>query len=137
MVEEELLALSNHDGFVVGVRSQSLVTVFDAIHDQAQPRRVLRSIADSLRDDGVFLCVDIQASSHVAENLEHPLGPFLYTVSCMYCMTVSLALDGEGLAAAWGEQKPIELLNEAGFTKVDVRTVEGDVINNYYIARKN
>ena len=113
-----------------------LVTVFDAIHDQAQPRRVLKGIADVLRDDGVFLCVDIQASSHVHENLDHPLGPFLYTVSCMHCMTVSLALDGEGLGAAWGEQKALELLGEAGFGDVKVETVEGDIINNYYIARK-
>src|SRR3954454_24376022 len=37
-----------------------LVTVFDAIHDQAQPRRVLKGIADCLRDDGVFLCVDVE-----------------------------------------------------------------------------
>ena len=114
-----------------------LITVFDAIHDQAQPRPVLKGIADALRDDGVFLCVDVQASSNVVDNIDHPLGTFLYTVSCMHCMTVSLALDGEGLGAAWGEQKAIELLNEAGFTKIDVRTVEGDFINNYYIARKS
>jgi SAM-dependent methyltransferase len=113
-----------------------LVTVFDAIHDQAQPRRVLKGIADCLRDDGVFLCVDVRASSNVHENLEHPLGPFLYTISCMHCMTVSLAQNGEGLGAVWGEQKALELLAEAGFGDVEVKTVDGDIVNNYYIARK-
>ncbi len=113
-----------------------LVTVFDAIHDQAQPRRVLKGIADCLREDGVFLCVDVRASSNVHENLEHPLGPFLYTISCMHCMTVSLAQNGEGLGAVWGEQKALELLAEAAFGDVEVKTVDGDILNNYYIARK-
>ncbi|HLZ71511.1 MAG TPA: class I SAM-dependent methyltransferase [Dehalococcoidia bacterium] len=112
-----------------------LVTVFDAIHDQAQPRKVLRNIASALRPGGAYLMVDVRASSNIAENAEHPLAPFLYTVSCMHCMTVSLALNGEGLGAAWGEQKALELLAEAGFRDVDVKQVEGDIVNNYYICR--
>jgi hypothetical protein len=54
----------------------------------------------------------------------------------MHCMTVSLALDGEGLGTCWGEQKALELLAEAGFTNVAVKRVEGDIMNNYYIASK-
>jgi SAM-dependent methyltransferase len=74
-----------------------LVTAFDVIHDQAQPRVVLKNVATVLKPDGTFLMVDIKASSQVHENLDHPMGPFLYTTSAMHCMTVSLALDGEGL----------------------------------------
>ena len=81
-----------------------LITTFDAIHDQAQPARVLTGIAMALRPDGVFLMVDIGASSHVHENMDFPLAPFLYTISCMHCLTVSLALGGAGLGAMWGEQ---------------------------------
>jgi ubiquinone/menaquinone biosynthesis C-methylase UbiE len=113
------------------------VTVFDAIHDQAQPARVLRGIYEMTKPGGVFLCVDVAASSNLEDNIEHPLGPFLYTVSTMHCMTVSLALDGEGLGTAWGEQKARQMLADAGFGDVDVKNVEGDIINNYYIARKN
>ena len=114
-----------------------LVTAFDVIHDQAQPRTVLKNVATLLKQDGTFLMVDIKASSDVQENLEHPMGPFLYTVSTMHCMTVSLARDGEGLGAMWGEQKALELLAEAGFTDVAVRQVEGDPFNSFYIARKH
>ncbi len=46
-------------------------------------------------------------------------------------MTVSLALDGEGLGAMWGEEKALEMFADAGFTNVDVAQVEGDVLNNY------
>jgi hypothetical protein len=35
----------------------------------------------------------------------------------------------------WGEQKALELFNEAGFDDVDIRYVEGDHMNSYYIAR--
>ena len=113
-----------------------LILAFDVIHDQAQPRVVLRNIANALSPGGVFLMVDIKASSHVHENLDHPLGPFLYTTSTMHCMTVSLALDGEGLGTMWGEQKALELLAEADLGNVTVKQVEGDIFNNYYIARK-
>ena len=81
------------------------ITAFDAIHDQAAPRRVLRAIRDALRPDGVFLMVDIATSSHLERDLDSPMAPFLYTVSTMHCMTVSLAQGGEGLGAGWGEGK--------------------------------
>ena len=113
-----------------------LITGFDVIHDQAQPARVLGAVHDALKPDGVFLMADIRASSHLHENTDHPLGTFLYTVSTMHCMTVSLALDGAGLGTVWGEQKAREMLEAAGFTQVDVRQVEGDIVNSYYICRK-
>jgi SAM-dependent methyltransferase len=111
------------------------ITAFDAIHDQAAPRRVLRTIREALRPDAVFLMVDIAASSHLERNLENPLAPFLLTVSTMHCMTVSLAQGGEGLGACWGEEKARELLQEAGFSRVEVSRVEGDPLNAYYVCR--
>ena len=113
-----------------------LITTFDAVHDQAAPDRVLRGIADAMRPDGVYLCVDIAASSHLEDNVEHTLGPAIYTISTMHCMTVSLALDGAGLGAAWGEQTALEMLHDAGFANVATERVEGDVFNVYYVARK-
>ena len=113
-----------------------LITAFDAIHDQAQPARVLAGIAGALRPEGVFLMVDIGASSHVHENMEFPLAPFAYTFSCLHCMTVSLALDGAGLGAMWGQQKAEEMLAQAGFGRVEVKRIEDDLFNNYYVATK-
>jgi SAM-dependent methyltransferase len=112
------------------------ITAFDAIHDQAAPRRVLRAIHDALRLDGVFLMVDIATSSHLERDLDNPLAPLLYTVSTMHCMTVSLAQGGEGLGACWGEEKARELLAEAGFASVEVSRVEGDPFNLFYVCRR-
>lgn len=113
-----------------------LITAFDAIHDQARPTQVLKAIAQALRPGGTFLMVDTSGSSKLEENMKHPLAPFLYTVSCNHCMTVSLALDGEGLGTMWGEQKARQMLEEAGFTQLEIKRVKGDISNNYYIASK-
>lgn len=56
---------------------------------------------------------------------------------CPASMTDSLARDGEGLGAMWGEQKALEFLAEARFIDVAVEQVEGAPINNFYIARKH
>ena len=111
-----------------------LITAFDVIHDQAQPSRVLQAIAAALRPDGTFLMQDIAASSEVHQNLDHPLAPFLYTISCMHCMTVSLAMHGEGLGTMWGEEKARAMLSDAGFTSVAVKTLPHDIMNSYYVA---
>ncbi|MEX2159501.1 MAG: class I SAM-dependent methyltransferase [Dehalococcoidia bacterium] len=113
-----------------------LITVFDAIHDQAKPRQVLKNIYNLLRPGGTFLCVDIAASSNLHENMEHPLAPAMYGISTFHCMTVSLALGGEGLGTMWGEQKAHELMGEAGFKDITTAKVEGDILNNYYVANK-
>ncbi|MEW6299489.1 MAG: class I SAM-dependent methyltransferase [Thermodesulfobacteriota bacterium] len=118
------------------VNRYDLITAFDAIHDQARPREVLKRIAMALRPDGTFLMQDIAASSHVHKNLDHPMAPVLYTISCMHCMTVSLALNGEGLGAMWGEEKARQLLAEAGFTQVEVTRLSHDIQNSYFIATK-
>jgi SAM-dependent methyltransferase len=113
-----------------------LITAFDAIHDQRAPGIVLENVHRALKGDGIFLMADIAASSHLHENAEHPFGPLLYALSTMHCMTVSLALGGEGLGTVWGEQKALEYLANAGFAKVDVRKIEGDALNSYFTARK-
>ncbi|MBB3036751.1 class I SAM-dependent methyltransferase [Hoyosella altamirensis] len=113
-----------------------VVFAFDAIHDQAHPARVLNQIFTALKPGGTFVMVDIRASSRLEDNLDHPLGVMLYTVSTAHCMTVSLALGGEGLGTAWGEQKATEMLTEAGFTGIEIKHVDQDILNSYYLASK-
>lgn len=113
-----------------------LITAFDAIHDQAKPATVLSNIARALCSTGTFLMQDIRASSHVHNNLDHPAGPFLYTISCMHCLSVSLAMDGPGLGTVWGEEKALEMLEEAGFSQLEVKQLPHDPLNNFYIASK-
>jgi len=118
------------------LKQYDLITTFDAIHDQADPDRVLSNINRALKDDGVYLMQDIAGSSHVHNNMDHPLGPLLYTTSCMHCMTVSLSQNGKGLGAMWGKELATDMLINAGFTQVEVKEQPHDPINYYYIIRK-
>jgi ubiquinone/menaquinone biosynthesis C-methylase UbiE len=119
-----------------GSKQFDLITVFDAVHDQAYPRKMLAGIAASLKPGGVFLCADIAADSTHAGNMDHPMAPVFYAISTFHCMTVSLALGGEGLGTAWGKQKAHELFREAGFTSIEEKYVDGDIMNVYYICSK-
>ena len=112
------------------------VTTFDAIHDQAKPLNVLEGIHKTLKGDGVYLMQDISGTSHVDKDVDHPIAPFLYTISCMHCMTVSLAQGGEGLGAMWGEEKTREYLQKAGFRSVVTHRLAHDIQNNWYVVTK-
>jgi 2-polyprenyl-3-methyl-5-hydroxy-6-metoxy-1,4-benzoquinol methylase len=126
-VSERLVMKTNFD----------LVTAFDAIHDQRDPANVLKNVASLIDPDkGIFLMQDILGSSYLEKNINHPLGPFLYTISCRHCMSVSLAQNGAGLGAMWGKEKAIEMLKDAGFSNVEVKTLPHDFQNYYYIAKK-
>jgi SAM-dependent methyltransferase len=113
-----------------------LITAFDAIHDQARPARVLERVYAALRPGGVFLMQDIAGHTKLADNHSHPLGPFTYTISCMHCMSVSLAAGGPGLGAMWGREKANEMLTAAGFANVTVAELPHDPINYYYVCKK-
>jgi SAM-dependent methyltransferase len=118
-------------------QAYDLITAFDAIHDQVLPATVLANINRALRPDGVFLMQDIGASSHVHLNHDLPLGTLIYTISCMHCMSVSLAGGGAGLGAAWGKELALQMLANAGFNKVRLETLPHDILNYYYIAQRS
>jgi SAM-dependent methyltransferase len=112
-----------------------LVTAFDAIHDQAHPATVLEQIRRSLRPGGTFLMVDIRAQSNLEDNLDLPWASFLYAISLVHCMSVSLGQGGDGLGTVWGVQTAERMVREAGFTDVVVNELEEDPFNAYFVAR--
>jgi SAM-dependent methyltransferase len=111
------------------------VTTFDAVHDQKAPARVLKGIRRSLAEGGVYLAQDIKGSSHHHGDMDHPIGPLLYTVSTMHCMTVSLAQGGDGLGAMWGKETALRYFEDAGFSRIAIHELDHDVQNYYYFCR--
>jgi 2-polyprenyl-3-methyl-5-hydroxy-6-metoxy-1,4-benzoquinol methylase len=121
----------------VPTKKFDLITAFDVIHDQIDPLGTLKFIFNSLNKGGIFLMQDILSSTNLVKNIDHPLGPFLYTISCLHCMSVSLSQNGAGLGAMWGKEKALEMLREAGFMEVEVKTLPHDFQNYYYTAIKS
>ncbi len=96
----------------------------------------LSEIHRVLKDDGVFLMQDIAGSSKLENNYDHPIVPFMYTISCMHCKSVSLAQNGAGLGAMWGKELACKMLEDAGFVNTRVQQLDHDIINYYYISTK-
>jgi 2-polyprenyl-3-methyl-5-hydroxy-6-metoxy-1,4-benzoquinol methylase len=113
-----------------------IILAFDAIHDQAHPDQLLTHVCSWLKEDGIFFIADIDGSSYVEKNIDHPLAPLFYTISTMHCTPVSLAQGGVGLGTMWGHELATSMLQTAGFEKVDIHRLETDIQNCYYVVRK-
>lgn len=113
-----------------------LAFVFDAIHDQVAPGDVLERIHALLAPDGQFLMFEPRASSKLEDNIAHPLAPYLYSISTLHCLTISLAHDGAGLGTVWGEELACQMLRDAGFRDVAVHELPNEPVNALFIARK-
>jgi SAM-dependent methyltransferase len=112
-----------------------LITSFDSIHDQRAPAETLGCIAGALAPDGVYVMVEPKASSRLEENVGNPFAPYIYGISVLHCMTVSLADGGAGLGTAWGEQTARRMLEAAGFTDIEVFDAPGPQ-NSIFICRR-
>jgi SAM-dependent methyltransferase len=96
-----------------------LVTTFDVVHDSRDPRGLLSSIRGAVRDDGVYICLDIASEERLEDNAG-PLGALKYGCSVLHCMTTSLAKDGAGLGTCGVHEGRLrELALEAGFASVE------------------
>jgi ubiquinone/menaquinone biosynthesis C-methylase UbiE len=112
------------------------ITAFDAIHDQTRPLEALQGVHEMLKVGGAFSMIDIAAETDIAGNRNHPMGPFLYTVSLMHCMPVGLVDGGAGLGMMWGRQLAEKMLGEAGFRQVMVTEIPNDSFNLHFFCRK-
>ena len=110
-----------------------LITSFDSIHDQRDPAAALRGVAGALAADGMYFMVEPKASSNLEDNIGDPFAPYMYGISVLHCLTVSLAEGGAGLGTAWGEQTARRMLEEAGFADIEVFDAPGPQ-NSIYIA---
>ncbi len=94
--------------------SFDFITAFDVVHDAVKPGLLLASIHDALKSQGTFLMLEMNCAPDLQDNV-NPLGRLLYSISTLYCMTTSLAHDGDGIGAVMGEPRARELARQAGF----------------------
>lgn len=112
-----------------------VITTFDVVHDAVDPQNLLRSIRDALASDGIYLCLDINCSDKVDDNVG-PVAALLYGFSVMYCMTCSLARDGEGLGTMGLTPEALaDYGRRAGFSSVTQIDIDNP-FNNLYDLRK-
>lgn len=114
-------------------QSFDVVFTFDVIHDAVDPQGLLRTIRQSLRPGGRFVCLDINASHRLEDNIG-PLGAFFHGASILYCMTTSLAGAGAGLGTCgFSEEVARAMCADAGFSSFRKVPID-DPFNNLYEA---
>ncbi len=112
------------------------VITFDCIHDMTKPDVVIRSIRDSLKDDGTWLIKDIRSAPDFKENMRNPLLAMFYGFSVSACMSSALSEpDGAGLGTLGFNPEIAErMVNEGGFTRFVMHDFD-DPSNLYYEVR--
>jgi SAM-dependent methyltransferase len=112
-----------------------VITTFDVVHDAVDPLGLLRSIRDALRPGGRYLCLEINCSDQVTANVG-PIATLLYGISVLYCMTTSLAEDGEGLGTLGLPAAVLrDLAAKAGFAQVRHVEMDNPFNSLYELAR--
>lgn len=101
-----------------------IVATFDLIHDMADPKGGLRALREAVKDDGIYVLMDVACENDPADN-QGPMAVFKFGASLHFCMTTSLAQNGMGLGTVGlPEMKVNEFCKEAGFSTVRRLPVE-------------
>lgn len=117
--------------------SLDFVTAFDCIHDMTHPQDVMRSIRRSLKEDGVWLLVDIKALDTFAETMaKNPMASLMYGISVMSCMSSAMSVPGGAGLGTLGfpESTARRMTSEAGFTRFRRLNVDHS-LNAFYEVR--
>ena len=62
--------------------------------------------------------VEVNVSARLEDNIS-AMGRMMYSMSTLYCMSVSLGGGGAGIGACMGEEKARELAAAAGFSSFE------------------
>lgn len=130
----ERVTFEVRDGTRLPENQFDFISTFDVVHDSVDPVALLKSIRRALKKDGTYLMLEVNVSPNLEENIG-PTGKMMYSMSTLYCMTVSLAHGGAGIGACMGEPKARELVAEAGFTKFRRLPIE-DMFSALYEIRQ-
>ena len=96
-----------------------LVSITDALHDMGDPVAAARHARGLLTDGGTLMVLDVAVTGRFAEDKHNPYTPIGYAISTQVCLPSALGQPGAaGLGPMAGVDHLIEVLHEAGFSKV-------------------
>lgn len=122
---------------VPSVATYDFISTFDCIHDMTHPSEMIKSIRRALKDDGVWLLVDIKALETLQQNVtKNPMAALMYGISVLSCMASALSESGgEGLGTLGLPATRAEsYARTAGFTSFEMLPIEHSV-NAFYEIR--
>jgi SAM-dependent methyltransferase len=99
------------------------VMAFDTVHDIGAPMDTLVAAREGLREGGLFIMVEADASGDF-ETDRHGDQAWQFFTSFASCVPRNLATGGPGLGSMWGRAGWLPMLAEAGFADVAVHGTE-------------
>ena len=115
-------------------RFDVLVT-WDVVHDVPHSSRFLREIRRVLKPGGMFLMIDINTKSDVADNIGNDSAIGVYGYSLFHCLPTAMAdKHSEGLGAAWGVEMQKEYLQRTGFISTKQVYPRLDDTRSYFVS---
>ena len=106
------------------------VIMYDVLHDVPNVTKALREIYRILKKGSYLSVIDINLHSKLEDNADNKTAPSEYGFSLFNCLPTSLSVEGsEGMGAAWGKEKALRMIGEAGFTDVKVVQVLGGEVH--------
>ena len=98
-----------------------LMLLWDIAHDVPETSKAFRETYRTLKPGGIVSMLDMNMHTEHTDNMQVPYARFVYGNSLFHCLPVSLRFkDGEGMGAAWGQEKAVKMIRDAGF--VDIET---------------
>ena len=108
----------------------------DVVHDIPFVKLFLKEVMRVMKPGGIFLMVEVNLHSNVADNLKNPFASTLYGISLLHCLPISLSVEGsDGLGNTWGIEAQKQYLVEAGFENIS-KLDHKDMINVYFLGYK-
>jgi 2-polyprenyl-3-methyl-5-hydroxy-6-metoxy-1,4-benzoquinol methylase len=112
--------------------SYDLVTMFQALHDMAQPVEALEAARALLGEGGSVLIADQRAGEHFAAPAEDPFERLCYGASVLHCLPVGrVAERSEATGTVIRPHTVRDYATRAGFSRVDVLPIEHDIWRFY------
>ena len=113
-----------------------VIMLWDVAHDVPETSKAFREVYRTLKPGGSVSMVDINMHTDHADNIDFPHARFAYGMSLFQCMTLSLyAEGGEGMGAAWGQEKAAEMILEAGFIDMKLSSQFSKVKMNFAFSK--
>lgn len=108
-----------------------VVTIFEAVHDMADPVAALRTCRALRAEGGTVIVMDERAAETFAES-EGPVERFLYGASVLHCLPVGMAEPGSvGTGTVMRPDTLRRYATAAGFTGVTILPIEHDLFRFY------
>lgn len=121
------------DGAAPLPASYDVIFTFDVIHDMPRPREAMRIIRQHLKPGGVYVMQEITSEDDLHANTG-AMATLKYGLSMNYCLTSSLAQNGEGLGTCGMPERMVRAMSaEAGFSRVVKSPACNDFISLFEI----